>query len=346
MRRKFFVAASIAGAATLFALTGSASGNTVTTANGTWDAYPGQSASYQTAVQQPINSDGSSNFKAKGSGVIPVKFALSEGTGPFVFQSIWSDTATSNNYSYLIFTPKNAITFADISSLIANYAFTTGDCYGGSLRWTINLTHNSVAQNVYDYYGDPGGVQSCSGDASGSGQNLITSGATNRFEMANGWPTSSGPVSSATGTYRTYDDASNVVGGDTVNWIQLVVDSGWFNAPNGDQVVNLTNASIGVGGTSGYTDTFTPQAASGMTPTCDLPANATIKITKLDGAATGDVNDPLSIQPNDTNGIFRVVDCKLMYNLAISSLQGVGTYTVYAVINGTTATSPATFDLK
>jgi len=55
---------------------------------------------------------------------------------------------------------------------------------------------------------------------------------------------------------------------------------------------------------------------------------------------------PISIQPNDANGIFRVVDCKLMYNLATSSLSGVGTYTVYAVINGTPASNPAVFDLR
>jgi hypothetical protein len=61
---------------------------------------------------------------------------------------------------------------------------------------------------------------------------------------------------------------------------------------------------------------------------------------------TGDVNEPLTIQPNDSNGIFRVVDCKLMYNLATSSLSGVGTYTVSAVINGTTASYPAVFDLR
>ena len=44
------------------------------------------------AVQQPINADGSSNFKANGKAVIPVKFALSQGPGAFVFESIWSDT--------------------------------------------------------------------------------------------------------------------------------------------------------------------------------------------------------------------------------------------------------------
>lgn len=335
MRRKFYAAAVIAGAAALFAIAGSASGSTVTTANGTWDAYPGQSNSYQTAVQQPINADGSSNFKAKGSGVIPVKFALSTGTGPFVFQSIGSDTNTANDFSDLVFTPANPITFANISSLVANYAFTQGDCHGGSLRWTINVMHNGVSQNVHVYYGDPGGAQSCTGSASGSGQNLITTGATNRFEMQGGWP-------DGTPLYRPYSDALTLFGSDSVNWVGLILDSGW----GGDQVVNLSSASIGVGGTSPYTDTFTPQPSSGLSPTCNLPTNATIKITKVDGTPTGDVNDPVSIQPNDTNGIFRGVDCKLMYNLAVSSLPGIGTYTVSAVINGTTVAGAATFDLK
>jgi hypothetical protein len=35
-----------------------------------------------------------------------------------------------------------------------------------------------------------------------------------------------------------------------------------------------------------------------------------------------------------------------MSNLATSSLSGVGTYTVYAEIEGATASNPAVFDLK
>jgi len=57
------------------------------------------------------------------------------------------------------------------------------------------------------------------------------------------------------------------------------------------------------------------------------------------------VNEPTSIQPQDNNGIFRIVDCKYMYNLATSSLSGVGTYTVKATIDGTTF-EVGTFDLK
>ena len=66
--------------------------STASAQNGTWSAYPGQSATYAAAVQQPINVDGSSNFKANGKAVIPVKFALFQGLGPFVFESICSDT--------------------------------------------------------------------------------------------------------------------------------------------------------------------------------------------------------------------------------------------------------------
>jgi len=46
-------------------------------ATGTWELYPPQTNVYATAVQQPINADGTSNFKANGKGVIPVQFKLS-----------------------------------------------------------------------------------------------------------------------------------------------------------------------------------------------------------------------------------------------------------------------------
>jgi hypothetical protein len=106
----------------------------VTTQHGTWTAYPGQSTTYQVAVQQPINTDGTSKFKANGKAVIPVKFAMSQGTGPFVFESIGSDVPTDNDYSYLSFAPNTPVTFNDITDLSAVYAFTEGNCHGGSLR--------------------------------------------------------------------------------------------------------------------------------------------------------------------------------------------------------------------
>jgi hypothetical protein len=40
------------------------------------------------------------------------------------------------------------------------------------------------------------------------------------------------------------------------------------------------------------------------------------------------------------------VDCKYLYNLYVSSLSGVGTYTVWVRIGGVNIQVPATFDLK
>src|SRR4026209_471286 len=84
-------------AATICGSTSSAD-TTVTTTNGTWTAHPGSASLNQTAVQQPINADGTSNFKSNGKAVIPVKFSLSQGTGPFVFESIFSDNNQTTPY--------------------------------------------------------------------------------------------------------------------------------------------------------------------------------------------------------------------------------------------------------
>jgi hypothetical protein len=332
MRKRLIVAAL---AATALAVV-TASAYAVTTANGTWTAYPGQSTTSQTAVQQPINTDGSSNFKANGKAVIPIKFALTNGAGPFAFESIASDASDSNDYSVLSFDPSaDGVTFNDITELSAVYAFTLGDCHGGSLRWQVRTDPSHA---LFIYYGNApqfgaGGTGGCTASSPGgidqSGSNLI--GLSDlRYDTSQ----------YVAGTqYNTYAGAQAIMGNLPITKASLVLDSGW----GGDQRLTLTSATFR---SAAFTDTFTPQAAGASSPTCDLPTNATIKIEKTDGVPSGDVNEPVSIQPNDNNGIFRVVDCKLMYNLATSSLSGVGTYTVSAVINGTPASNPAVFDLK
>jgi hypothetical protein len=311
---------AIAATLAVAGLVGTSAGATTTTANGSWEAYPGQSTSYQTAVQQPINADSSSNFKANGKTVIPVKFALSQGTGPLVFESIYGDASTDNDFSFLSFTPSSPLLFKDITTLSATYSFTTGNCHGGSLRWSIRV---SPTQSVFIYYGDYPNFTDCTTNSQ-SGTNMITLSDL-RYD-----------TSQVGGTfYDTHAGAVALVGNMPIVRASLVLDSGW----GGNQRLTLTSATVN-------SDTFTPAPSSAPVPTCSLPTDATIKITKTDGTASGDVNEPLSIQPNDNNGIFRVVDCKLMYNLATSSLSGVGTYKVYAVINGVTATNPAVFDLK
>jgi hypothetical protein len=109
----------------------------------------------------------------------------------------------------------------------------------------------------------------------------------------------------------------------------------------GDQRLTLISATVA---TQAFSNTFTPQPPTPPTPTCPT-SQALIGITKVSTSPTGVVNEPYTIQPQDNDGVFRVVDCKYMYNLATNSLMGVGTYNVYATINGTTF-PVATFDLK
>lgn len=122
----------------------------------------------------------------------------------------------------------------------------------------------------------------------------------------------------AQGTYDSWADRTAGYENLTVNWAALIVDSGAY--AGGDQVVNLTSATF-----NGITFNV-PGASTGNT-VCPTQ-QATIRITKQDAIATTTVNEPLTVQPKDDNGIFRVVDCKYMYNLASSSLSGTGTYRV------------------
>jgi len=296
---------------------------------GTWVLYPPQANVYTTSVQEPINADGTSNFKSTGKSVIPIKFSLSSAPGPVIFQSIGSDLDTNNDFSFLSLTPTSAITFADITNLTATYNFTTGDCHGGSLRWQVRT---SPTQALFIYYGVPpqfgaGGTGGCtatsSGGANQTGLNLLAQPGL-RFD-----------TSQYVGGnfYDTQANALTLMGSLPILRVSLVLDSGW----GGNQILTLTNATVN-------TNTFTPASGSG-TQTCDLPP-ATIQITKIAGATPGAVNEPISIQPQDDNMQFRTVDCKYMYNLATSSLSGAGRYKVEAIINGSPAAGAAFFDLR
>jgi hypothetical protein len=327
--------------------------STTATTTGSWQFYPGQTYTdapgapvpgdtvYKTVVRPPINSDGSSNFPAK-RGVIPVQFDLLAATSttatttrtwdPPVWQSIGSDSETGNDYTFALFNPSLPLKVADVANLSATYEFTEGDCFTGSLRWTINTD----AGNVYAYYGTPNGPdQGCSGANSGSGQNLINYGITpDRFEVEG----AGSPV------YTDYASAMDLAGGRDVNWVQLVVDSGW----HADQRLNVSDVTVN-------DNTWLPKSGSEIilgatTPgtfakTCELPP-AKIAVTKTDNSVSGAVNEVDSIQPKDDGVYFRQVDCKYIYNLAVSSLNGQGTYRVYANIGDTNLSDPAVFDLR
>jgi hypothetical protein len=123
-----------------------------------------------------------------------------------------------------------------------------------------------------------------------------------------------------------------MIGNTPVIRVSLVLDSGWV----ADQRVNLTSATVN-------TDTFTPQQTP-PTPVCPTSV-AYFGITKVGAAPAGPVNEAMTIQPQDNDMIFRIVDCKYMYNLATSSLTGTGDYNVFATIDGNTF-PVAAFSLK
>src|SRR6266851_1010312 len=267
---------------------------------GSWSAYPGQSTVYKTQVQQPINGDGSSIFSNDSKSVIPVKFALLSGLGPFAFESIYSDNTSindgggtcgtgsgadhANDCAFLSFTPATTTTFDQITNLVANYSFTIGNCHGGSLRWSVRT---SPTQSVFIYYGAPPNFTDCTspdsritGDTNQSGENMI------------GKPDLRYDTSQYTGGtfYDTYAHAKTLVGTDPVIRASLVLDSGWA----GDQRLTLSSATVN-------DNTFAPASPSPLKSTCKLPP-AAIKVTKLSGTPLGVVNEPISIQPADTNG--------------------------------------------
>lgn len=322
---------------------------------GSWTFYPGQdhtdstssapgSTVYKTAVRPPVNADGSSNFVAK-RGVIPIQFDGFAATStvvtttrtydPPVWQSVGSTADAGDDVTYATFTPSTSLTFGDVTDVHATYEFTTGDCWGGSLRWTINVTHAGVPTNVYAYYGTPNGPdQTCSGSSSGSGDNLITTGITpDRFEVAG----------LTVPMYTTYAAVQAIVGGDQVNWVSLALDSGW----KGDQRANVSDVTVNgntwLPKTSEVVGTDTTPGA--FAKTCELPP-ASLTWYKDGGTVSGAVNEATSIQPSDDGSLYRQVDCKYIYNLSVSSLAGVGSYEVYATIGGTDVPGPARFELR
>jgi hypothetical protein len=338
-RTKYFSLSLALGALLVGGLLASPASAATTT--GTWEQYPTGATEYQAQVQQPINTANTSNWSSKSKGAIPVMFTLSSRVGPAAFESIGSDATTANDYAYVSFTLSPAITFNDITMLKTNYNFTLGDCHGGSLRWSVRT---SPTQSVFIYYGvapqfGNGGVGGCT-SASGvdqSGTNMI------------GQPDLRYDTSQYPGGtfYDSYAHAQALVGTTLVTRASLVIDSGWQDAPNGDQRLTISNTTV-----NDNVYQFVSSAGGAYTATCDLPP-ATIEVSKNDPVADGDINEA-AVQASlaDDGNAFRVVDCKYQYVLSIPSLKGSGTYEVQIWINGVHVPTPGSpggkvkFDIK
>jgi hypothetical protein len=292
------------------------------TTSGTWSQYPTGAPVYQAQIQAPINADGSSNWPAKSKGGIPIMFKLSSGTGAAVFQSIGSDTTTANDYAYVSFAPSPAVTFAQITTLSTNYIFTSGNCHGGSLRWSVSTS----AGHVFIYYGGYPNFTDCTTAGNNqSGVNMI------------GQPDLRYDTSQIAGGtfYDSYAHALTLVGTLPVTAATLVIDSGW----GGDQTLTISDTTVN--------DNVYQWDAGGtgtLAPTCVLP-DATLKVTKVSGTGSGEVNETTVVQNFDGGNAFRVVDCKYQYVLAIPSLNGSGSYQADIQIGGVTV-GTAHFDLK
>jgi len=293
---------------------------------GTWTQYGSHSTNYQAAVQQPINTANTSNWNSKSKGAIPVMFKLSSATGPTLFQSIGSDTSTTNDYAYASFSP-DELTFSEIDTLEVDYHFTLGNCHGGSLRWEIGTDGG----NVFVYYGDGPNFTDCNTNNQ-SGVNMV-----GLSDLR--WDTSQ-----VGGTfYDTHANAVALIGNEEVKYAELVIDGGW----GGDQRATVSDITVN---DSVYQ--WNGGGSGDFAATCDLP-DATIKILKGDPVVDGDINEqPVQGSLADNGNAFRVVDCKYQYILSIPSLDGKGTYQVQIWIDGVNVPTPGSplgkvkFDIK
>jgi hypothetical protein len=269
-------------------------------------------------------------------------FKLSSRIGPAAFESIGSDTNTANDYAYMSFTPIS-LTFNTIDRLSTDYAFTLGDCHGGSLRWQVrtDATHAlSIYYGKASEFGN-GGIGGCTPTSADgvnqSGVNMIGFSDL-RYDTSQ----------YAGGTfYDTWEHAKALMGTLPVVRASLVIDSGWQYAPDGDQRLNVSNTTV-----NDNVYQFVSSAGGSFAPTCALP-DATIAVGMVDPVADGAINEePVQASLVDSGNAFRIVDCKYQYVLSIPSLDGKGTYYVELKIGGVTVPTPSSangkvkFDLK
>jgi hypothetical protein len=298
-----------------------ATGLQAQTTAGTWTLYPPQATTTQLSIDQPINADGSSVWSAKAT--VPVQYDVLTGYGPVQFESLLSAQGTNvyPQYSTLDFALSTPVTFDQITNLNAVYQFTTGTCYGGSMRWSVTFDDGTI---IYVYYGKSSTFwQDCSSVPSDptidqSGLNMVNAnfdgaGGDARYEIQ------------GTNTYTTYAKVldSVTLAGAKVTDITLVLDGGW----HADQIVSLGHVTVN-------DNTFVPKSG-GFTAVC-ATAPATIQVSKIGASGPLTIDESLDSTVPDQGTSFRIVGCKYQYNIPGKSL-GAGQYQVNAIINGVPA---------
>jgi len=320
---------------------------------GSWTHFPPQVPVFSSVIRPPIKSNGSSTFNQ--GNVIPVKFKLLTGPGTFLFDSVWSNNDVggeegehSDDFAFLTFTPSGTLTFADITTLKANYSFAIGNCQGGSLRWSVTLDIGNDDgtipgeedpdprdndRSVFIYYGGYPNFTDCTTGANNqSGVNMI--GLSDlRYD-----------TSQIGGTfYDTYANATTLAGSVQIAGVTLALDSGWMQEVQ-DDVLIYKDQSVSLTGAQVNDATFVPISGGQPTATCDLPV-AAINVVEDIG---GNVDDPLTAQHKFSDTFFRNTnECTYSYSLDTNSLFfGPGHYSVYLVIDNHVILNPGRFTLR
>jgi hypothetical protein len=284
-------------------LTAAGTASAATYHQGHWTLDAPGGSSYQAQVQQPINADGSSIFSAK-SRTIPVKWKVTQ-TQSFTFESLSGATTVDNGlYSALSYTPPAGTTFEQITGLQAAAAFTSGTNHGGSLRWSVTvpeIQYQGQPANVFVYYGTGPNFT----DSLVQNGNLIANTADLRVD------TSQIPGGTF---YDTWSHAVSLLTGQSVSDVSLVLDGGW----GGDQVMNLSDASVTTTGGSSMFTWPAPIAGVAVDPST-VPMY--VYLYEVSGNTPGAVVDENLVNTQgDTGGQYRAADGMYMYNFPVSNL--------------------------
>ena len=162
--------------------------------------------------------------------------------GVATLTSDFSDTSTTNDFGTLTFTVPAGTTFAQLTTLSAEFKLDAGTCGGGSPRFDIKLANG---QTVGVFFGPSPSFTGCAQNTWLATGNLIGMNDAGRYEIRPGTPS------------ITYAQALAAVGTQQVTSITLAVDGGWFQSPTKKQVVEIRN--VNVNGTT-Y---LVPQAGGG-----------------------------------------------------------------------------------
>ena len=129
-----------------------------------------------------------------------------------------------------------------ITNLTAAYAFTTGNCHGGSLRWSIVTPGTN--KSIFVYYGAaPNSTDCTTADQSTTNMVSLTDLRVDTSQVGGTF-------------YDTWAHALTLAGSYAVTKVDLVLDSGW----GGDQVLTLGNVAVNgnvwtpTGGGVGFTE--------------------------------------------------------------------------------------------